>query len=379
MHMQAPRHDHVAGATRLQQDLAERRDASQHADRDDHFESLVEREEDQERGEEKKENPEEKETPTTEQRQLQQPPQDKSHSLILPRRPFKLRPETPAIASSTYITTTTTTPRNSSPYTRSHLRSRSSGAAFVAAPTMTRAHSSPSPSSDHDFLTPQSAAHHSHHNQQTSTLRTPVRQRSPFIPGEEYHHPRPRSPRSWEGAVPGIASIQEDVALDIPLSRPPLPLMRSGGSLRRSRPASPLHSVTNAAMTSGSAPSGLGADGSASPMLGPMQRHYSNEMYPSHSSTASSSLPGTPTSWMSRSRSPSISSLETIEDAGEEVEMKEAEAVERLREAADAEGRRSSFDGGSARLRSVGRERKRWSVCGGERRGDLDLETIWED
>lgn len=24
-------------------------------------------------------------------------------------------------------------------------------------------------------------------------------------------------------------------------------------------------------------------------------------------------------------------------------------------------------------------ERKRWSICGGERRADLDLETIWED
>lgn len=115
-------------------------------------------------------------------------------------------------------------------------------------------------------------------------------------------------------------------------------------------------------------------------MLGPMQRYYSNETYPTHSSsTSNSSVPSTPTSWMSRSRSPSISSLETIEDAGEELEMKEAEAVERLREAADAEGMRrsSSFDGG--RRGSMGRERKRWSVCGGERRGDLDLETIWED
>jgi hypothetical protein len=28
----------------------------------------------------------------------------------------------------------------------------------------------------------------------------------------------------------------------------------------------------------------------------------------------------------------------------------------------------------------LGRDkRKRWSVCGAERRGDLDLETIWED
>lgn len=24
-------------------------------------------------------------------------------------------------------------------------------------------------------------------------------------------------------------------------------------------------------------------------------------------------------------------------------------------------------------------KRKRWSVCGGEKRGDLELETIWEE
>lgn len=114
-------------------------------------------------------------------------------------------------------------------------------------------------------------------------------------------------------------------------------------------------------------------------MLGPIQRYYSNDAYPSGSTASSSSVSSTPTSWTSRSRSPSISSLETIEDAGEEMEMKEAEEVEKLREAADAEGRRSSFDGGSGRMRSGSRERKRWSVCGGERRADLDLETIWED
>ena len=39
---------------------------------------------------------------------------------------------------------------------------------------------------------------------------------------------------------------------------------------------------------------------------------------------------------------------------------------------------------GGRRGRSLGRDggsekRKRWSVCGAERRGDLDLETIWED
>ena len=40
--------------------------------------------------------------------------------------------------------------------------------------------------------------------------------------------------------------------------------------------------------------------------------------------------------------------------------------------------RRAGSDGG---VRGAGRgdKRKRWSVCGAERRGDLDLETIWED
>jgi hypothetical protein len=34
---------------------------------------------------------------------------------------------------------------------------------------------------------------------------------------------------------------------------------------------------------------------------------------------------------------------------------------------------------GFGRNGGSGRERKRWSICGGERRADLDLETIWED
>lgn len=40
--------------------------------------------------------------------------------------------------------------------------------------------------------------------------------------------------------------------------------------------------------------------------------------------------------------------------------------------------RRAGSDVG---VRGAGRgdKRKRWSVCGAERRGDLDLETIWED
>ncbi|KAJ8130749.1 hypothetical protein O1611_g2880 [Lasiodiplodia mahajangana] len=89
-----------------------------------------------------------------------------------------------------------------------------------------------------------------------------------------------------------------------------------------------------------------------------------------------------------RSRSPSISSLETIPDTPDaEEEALEAERIAQLKAAADA------ADGGDSkgrtsldvpiRGRSLGigsrDKRKRWSVCGAERRGDLDLETIWED
>ena len=84
-----------------------------------------------------------------------------------------------------------------------------------------------------------------------------------------------------------------------------------------------------------------------------------------------------------RSRSPSISSLETIPDSPDA--EREAENIARLKAAADQEdqseesiGRRAGSDVG---VRGTGRgdKRKRWSVCGAERRGDLDLETIWED
>ncbi len=91
-----------------------------------------------------------------------------------------------------------------------------------------------------------------------------------------------------------------------------------------------------------------------------------------------------------RSRSPSISSLETIPDTPDaEAEAIEADRIARLKAAADREKegtegvRRSSLDvpGGSGRALGFGKRdsRKRWSVCGAERRGDLDLETIWED
>jgi hypothetical protein len=68
----------------------------------------------------------------------------------------------------------------------------------------------------------------------------------------------------------------------------------------------------------------------------------------------------------------------------------EAERLAQLKAAADmADGNDSSEAKGRGSLDVPARgrtmnfgsrdKRKRWSVCGAERRGDLDLETIWED
>ena len=128
----------------------------------------------------------------------------------------------------------------------------------------------------------------------------------------------------------------------------------------------------------------------------------SSFLYPSYYAP-SSSVPSTPTS--TRSRSPSISSLETIPDSpgAEEAAVQEDKHLARLRAEAEAEaaaargeGRGRSADagegvgngsgagGGVAVPRALGGiavrdKRKRWSVCGAESRRDLDLETIWED
>ncbi|KAF8467193.1 hypothetical protein BDZ91DRAFT_762689 [Kalaharituber pfeilii] len=147
------------------------------------------------------------------------------------------------------------------------------------------------------------------------------------------------------------------------------------------------------------------------------------EAYPlsvtaSPSLTSCSSGPSTPNSI--RSRSPSISSLETIPDSPDaEAEALEAERLaEEARTLAAAEEQQQSvgmarsastpgserslrrrshigIDGlggiGSGTLGSLGglsrvggmsaeeKKRKRWSVCGAEKRADLELETIWED
>ncbi|KAF2746285.1 hypothetical protein M011DRAFT_90864 [Sporormia fimetaria CBS 119925] len=278
-------------------------------------------------------------------------------------------------------------PRARSPYSNVHFRS-GSASSFLSAPPMTRAHSLPTVinSAAHLTLSPSPVPM----ARPSSPLRSP-RTRSPFRPAEEsYAH----------SGAPSVCDINEDAELELPPCAGGVPIIPSqpsslgsfystSNSLSRSarrRPASPLHHV--------SMPSARPTTPTSAPMSSPsLSSPKFNEPFPgvnSHyaASFGSSSVPSTPTSM--RSRSPSISSLETIPDIPDaEAEAIEADRLARLKLAADRENagdeegtRRSSLDGPTER-RSLGfgrrDSRKRWSVCGAERRGDLDLETIWED
>ncbi|KAF1814830.1 hypothetical protein P152DRAFT_447127 [Eremomyces bilateralis CBS 781.70] len=227
-------------------------------------------------------------------------------------------------------------PRARSPYSRSHLRSHSTNSSSLSAPPMARAHSNPIPLDSHSMtLSPSFRS--------SSPLRSPGRVRSPFRPG-----PPIEESSGIAYSIPiSSETINEDAELDL------------------------------------------------------TPRHHSTDIrvIPT-ASFSSSSMPSTPTS--TRSRSPSISSLETIPDmpdveaAAVEEEMRRLELLrvrseERAEEEVEGEPargrgcRRGSVDvGGQARGQGFGfgsarEKRKRWSVCGAERRQDLDLETIWED
>ena len=252
-------------------------------------------------------------------------------------------------------------PRNRSPYTRTHMRSRSSNSP-LSAPQMARAYSSPMPDAGNSF----SAAL----ARPSSPTGLVARRCSPLRRASE------ESYLSYGGQIDIGQTICEEKELDLTGRTgteaeliQTSPIHNTFPRARR-RPSSPLHQVTQA----GSSPHTLRTS-SSSPSLAAARF---NEPYPSNYSYASSSIPSTPTSF--RSRSPSISSLETIPDSPD-AEL-EAENIAKLKAAADSEGdsegeefprRRGSLSGA---LRD---KRKRWSVCGAERRGDLDLETIWED
>ncbi|KAL2038220.1 hypothetical protein N7G274_009168 [Stereocaulon virgatum] len=281
---------------------------------------------------------------------------------ITPRRATAPDPSPTLSPFSSLATTLPLRPRTRSPYARGHSRSRSSSGA-LSAPQMTRAHSSPVPNATDRFMA-----------RPSSPLGPPLRHRSPM------RKPTDETFSSFGNQLDIDQTISENSELDLtqgatgdydstPAS--PTPYIHQTFPRTRRRPASPL---SQSAFGSSTPKNTLRAC-TSTPSLSP--NHY-NESYPSNYSYSSGSIPSTPTSL--RSRSPSISSLETIPDSPD-AEL-EAEEIARLKAAADREeqseeGVRRRLGGDSPGLR--GRDkRKRWSVCGAERRGDLGLETIWE-
>ncbi len=260
-------------------------------------------------------------------------------------------------------------PRTTSPLSGSHVRSRS--AVSLALP-MTRTQSMPGVSGGgHILYSPR------------------VRSESPSGSPNRNRVRTPRKPvdESFPTSPTRVSVHDPERRLSERNSSPNLGVSSGAAALARTtrRPASPLRHVSQSSTSS--LPAGIPTTPSSS-ASSPSYRSYESVSagYALAASMPSSSVPSTPTS--TRSRSPSISSLETIPDSPDAEEAAlEAERIAQLKAAADA------ADGGDAKGRSSldvpsrGRtlgfgsrdKRKRWSVCGAERRGDIDLETIWED
>ena len=287
-------------------------------------------------------------------------------------RPEALRratePDTPTLPLpvSSLTSSLPLRPRTRSPLTRGHGRSRSSGSS-LSAPQMMRAHSSPVPNTTRPIIT-----------RPSSPLGPPSRHRSPM------RKPSEESFSSFSGGLDIDQTISENSELDItprgvadvdssPVSPTPYPYQTFPRSRRR--PVSPLHQILQPGIVTNS-PRNTLRPSISTPSLAASQY---NETYPTNYAFSSGSIPSTPTSF--RSRSPSISSLETIPDSPDAEE--EAERIAKLKAAADREDQNEEGIRRKLAVDSGGRgsnrdNRKRWSVCGAERRGDLSLETIWE-
>ncbi|RMZ79539.1 hypothetical protein DV737_g3346, partial [Chaetothyriales sp. CBS 132003] len=262
-------------------------------------------------------------------------------------------------------------PRTQSP-SRPLVRPQSSG----GVPLMQRAHSSPGVDSSGRFIAP-------------SYPTLPRRPASPLQAGRRrgqfgaYAEDLYTSTPSRVGLTmePNIPEHEE---LELPegmiQQASPTPAFASTLAKSRRRGVSVLHQSASAPSLHARAISpGASASHSrsASPSMG-ASRH-ANDVYPGSLFGSASSMPSTPTSM--RSRSPSISSLETIEDSPDAEEQARLEDEEARQRAADDDGgearRKSTGEARASALRS-NKERKRWSVCGAERRADFSLEVIEE-
>ncbi|RHZ65744.1 hypothetical protein CDV55_107499 [Aspergillus turcosus] len=274
------------------------------------------------------------------------------------------------------------------PFPRSHYRSRSL-AEVSGVPPMTRAHSSPGLDSRGRYIFVNGREAPSNLNDNVPRRYSPLQ-----IPSGDSLEAR-MVPLNISETISEHAELDTtmkssphgELSTTSPISSHTLP--RVG----RRRPSSPLHFPS---ATSISQPASSPSSIHSSPVV--LGSKF-NEAFPGYSSSTSS-VPSTPTSL--RSRSPSISSLETIPDIPDAEDAAiEADRIAALKAAADradeaeaeANGNRrrgisdasgpggssGSLRGGSGVYGARIDKRKRWSVCGAERRQDLDLETIWED
>ena len=297
-----------------------------------------------------------------------------------------LSPDPIRSSSVSLLTQPPQKPRSRSPMSRGHLRSHSSAGTLIL-PPMQRAHSSPGVDSTGRFIVPAAPASH----RPASPLGHSGRRRSPLRSAMEEIYP---SGPTWSGLYiePNIPEHAElNISASNSLSHNGIPegelghisLSSAYNTVPRSRrtPSSPLYHSSSTPNLPKAPASSISAGNS--PQLN--AQRYANEPYPLHHASSfgsGSSMPSTPTSF--RSRSPSISSLETIPDSPDAEEAARLEEEEYLRNRAAA-GDNEEGDGRDSKrrtsleMRFAGKEkRKRWSVCGAERRGDFSLEVIEE-
>ncbi|KAI1333403.1 hypothetical protein F5Y16DRAFT_12799 [Xylariaceae sp. FL0255] len=272
-------------------------------------------------------------------------------------------------SSSTFFPTASSLPyrpRTASPLSGSHTRSKST--ASLTPLSMSRTRSMPGVDAAGRILIPPQL-------RPASPVGSPRRQRTPRKPVDEAFPP----------PSPVRTSVLDTDRHHTERSSSPTSSVSSTGTFPNKRTSSPLRYSAYPSPSPSFTFSGYPSSATTSPSLRP---ENSATSYNFPSTYYPSSVPSTPSSV--RSRSPSISSLETIPDSPDAEEAAlEAERIAQLKADADAD----AADGGEAKGRNnldvpvrgrtlgVGSrdKRKRWSVCGAERRGDLDLETIWED
>ncbi|KAL2813925.1 hypothetical protein BDW59DRAFT_154578 [Aspergillus cavernicola] len=293
--------------------------------------------------------------------------------------PLSLTPDPPTSTSSRH------------PFSRSHFRSRSL-ADDPGVPVMIRAHSSPGLDSRGRYIFVNGRGVPANMADNIPKRYLPLQLSTPESFEPRMLHRNNISETISENAELDTSgsstSYSESHPSLLPVFSQALPRMG------RRRPSSPLYfNPQNPSNQVASSPSSA----HSSPIIS--SSRY-NESFPSYSISSTSSMPSTPTSL--RSRSPSISSLETIPDIPDaEAAAIEADRIAALKAAADREDEADEADASAIRRRGASEvssssssttmragtggymtradKRKRWSVCGAERRQDLDLETIWED